>query len=144
MATITKFEELEIWQFARQLSRKIFTLSEKEKFNKDYGIRNQIRDSSGSVMDNIAEGFGRGGNKEFVAFLCYSIGSCSETQSQLYRALDYNYISKTEFDECYILAQTIINKTGSFVTYLNKSNVKGEKYKHRTEINHKPQTTNQI
>ena len=142
MATITKFEELEIWQLARQLSKKVFALTEKEKFCKDFGIRNQIRDSSGSVMDNIAEGFGRGGNKEFVTFLCYSIGSCSETQSQLYRAFDYNYISKTEFEECYILAKTIINKTGSFVSYLNKSNVKGEKFKHRAETNNKQQTTN--
>lgn len=137
MATITKFEELEIWQLARQLSKKVFTLTEKEKFNKDFGIRNQIRRS---VMDNISEGFGRGGNKEFITFLCYSIGSCSETQSQFYRALDYDYISQIEFDESYILAKTIINKTGSFVTYLNKSNVKGEKFKHRTETNHKPQT----
>lgn len=142
MATIKQFEDLEIWQLARQLADKIFILTEKGKFNTDFGIRNQIRNSSGSVMDNIAEGYGRGGNKEFVTFLCYSIGSCSETQSQLYRALDYNYINQLEFDECYTLAKTIINKTGNFVTYLNKSNVKGEKFKYRTESNNKLQTTN--
>jgi four helix bundle protein len=142
MATIKKFEELEIWQMSRELDKKIFSLTEKEKFNKDFGIRNQIRDSAGSVMDNIAEGFGRGGNKEFVNFLSYAIGSCSETRSQLYRALDRNYIDHIEFTESYNLSKMIISKCGSFVTYLNKSNVRGEKFKHRTEINQQQQTTN--
>lgn len=142
MATIKQFEDLEIWKLARELSKKIFILTEKEKFSRDFGIRNQIRDSSGSVMDNIAEGFGRAGNREFVTFLCYSIGSCSETQSQLYRALDYRYIKQSEFDECYNLTKIIINKTGSFVSYLNKSGIKGEKFKNRTETNNKQLTTN--
>lgn len=142
MATIKQFEDLEIWQMSRELDKKIFSLTEKEKFSKDFGIRNQIRDSSGSVMDNIAEGFGRGGNKEFVNFLTYAIGSCSETQSQLYRALDRNYINEAEFTESYTLSKTIIYKCGSFVTYLNKSNVKGEKFKYRTDTNNKQQTTN--
>ena len=102
MATIKQFEDLEIWKLARQLSNKIFILTEKEIFKQDFGIRNQIRNSSGSVMDNIAEGFGRGGNREFVIFLGYSIGSCSETQSQLYRALDRNYIDQTEFENVMI------------------------------------------
>jgi four helix bundle protein len=140
MATINKFEDLEIWKLARQLAKQIFALTEKEKFSRDFELKNQIKASSGSVMDNIAEGFGRGGNKEFVTFLCYSIGSASESQSQLYRALDYNYITQTEFDENYTLASTIIKKCGSFVTYLNKSNYKGEKFKHRTEK--QQQTTN--
>lgn len=129
-------------EIARELDKKIFALTEKEKFNKDFGIRNQIRDASGSVMDNIAEGFGRGGDKEFINFLSYAIGSCSETQSQLYRALDRGYISSFEFEESYMLSKTIINKCGSFVTYLNKSNVRGEKFKHRTEANNKQQTNN--
>jgi four helix bundle protein len=142
MATIKQFEDLEIWQLSRELDKKIFSLTEKEKFSKDFGMRNQIRDASGSIMDNIAEGFGRGGNREFVNFLTYSIGSCSETQSQLYRALDRNYINETEFNESYNLSKTIITKCGSFVTYLNKSTVRGEKFKHRTELNNKQQTTN--
>ncbi|MDF2438339.1 MAG: four helix bundle protein [Bacteroidota bacterium] len=142
MATIKQFEDLEIWKLARELDKKIFALTEKDKFNKDFGIRNQIRDSSGSVMDNIAEGFGRGGNREFVNFLSYAIGSCSETQSQLYRALDRNYINEIEFKESYDLSKIIITKCGSFVTYLNKSAVRGEKFKHRTETNNKQQITN--
>lgn len=89
MSTIKKFEELDIWQLARQLCNKIFVYTEKSKFAKEFGLKRQIRDSSGSVMDNISEGFGRGGNKEFINFLSFAIGSCCEVKSQLYRALDW-------------------------------------------------------
>ena len=104
MATITKFEDLETWQLARQLADKVFQLTKKNDFAKDFGLIKQIRNSSGSVMDNIAEGFGRGGNKEFANFLCYSTGSCCEVQSQLYRAMDWKYITNDEFEETLLYA----------------------------------------
>lgn len=129
MATIKKFEDLEVWQMARKLANKVFDLTEKGKFIRDFGFKGQIKDASGSVMDNIAEGFGRGGNKEFINFLGYAIGSANEVQSQLYRALDWNYISEYEFKECCELAETIIAKAGSFINYLNNSSFKGEKFK---------------
>ena len=91
--TIEKFEDLEILQEARVLCKYIFVITEKEPFSRDFKLRDQIRASSGSVMDNIAEGFERDGNKEFIQFLSVSKGSCGETHSQSYRSFDYNYIT---------------------------------------------------
>jgi len=103
---IERFENLEIWIEARELCKTIFGITEKEPFNKDFKFRDQIRASSGSVMDNIAEGFERGGNKEFVQFLSIAKGSCGETRSQSYRAFDYGYINLETQDK--INSQTIL------------------------------------
>lgn len=92
---IKKFEDLGVWQEARELCKEIFNLISEGDFSKDYALINQINRSSGSVMDNIAEGFGRSGNKEFIQYLSISKASCMEVKSQLYRALDRNYL-KTE------------------------------------------------
>ncbi len=93
MATISKFEDLEIWMEARRLSNEIFHLmSEAENFHNDYRFRSQILAAAGSIMDNIAEGFERNGNVEFRQFLSIAKGSAGEVRSQLYRALDFNYI----------------------------------------------------
>jgi len=129
MGTIKKFEELDIWKLARKLSIIVFDYISKPNFSKDYGLKDQINNSSGSVMDNIAEGFGRGGNKEFVNFLSYAIGSCCETKSQLYRSIDRKYISENEFNKGYALCEEIISKAGSLITYLNNSEYKGQKFK---------------
>ncbi|MFP4089094.1 MAG: four helix bundle protein [Cyclobacteriaceae bacterium] len=86
MATIKSFEELDSWQKARRLCYEVFKVSSQEPFCRDFALKDQILRASGSVMDNIAEGFGRGGNKEFVQFLFYAKGSCVEVKSQLYRA----------------------------------------------------------
>jgi four helix bundle protein len=101
MSTIKRFEDLDVWQVARALSIEIFSFTEKVGFSKDFTLKDQIKRSSGSVMDNIAEGFAREGTKEFVYFLSISKGSAAEVQSQLYRALDFNYINRTEFDSSY-------------------------------------------
>jgi len=129
MATIRKFEDLDIWQMARDICRQIKTYVEKEKFSKDFTLKDQIKRSSGSSIDNIAEGFERDGNKEFIQFLSIAKGSIGETRSQMYRAYDYGYISKEECEltvqECIKLSQ----KTGSFITYLKNSELKGLKFR---------------
>ena len=93
MATINRFEDIEAWQHAERLEREIFKLTLEGEFAKDFSLKDQIRRSTGSVMDNIAEGFERSGNREFIQFLSISKGSCGEVQSQLYRALDQSYLS---------------------------------------------------
>src|SRR5665647_3333145 len=96
MATIKTFEDLEIWKLARLLCQDVFLITNHYFFSKDYGLKNQINNSNGSVMDNIAEGFDRDGTKEFIQFLSIAKASCGECRSQLYRALDRAYISNLE------------------------------------------------
>ncbi len=130
MATITKFEELEIWILARELTYEIFELfTTSENFARDFKLRDQINGSSGSVMDNIAEGFERGGRNEFINFLTFSKGSAGEVKSQLYRAMDRKYITQEQFDRLYEKADIIGKKIGSFINYLNKTEHKGNKFK---------------
>ena len=92
MATIKSFEEIEAWRKARVLSKEIFELTQKGSFSKDFSLRDQINRSSGSIMDNIAEGFERGGNTEFIQFLSIAKGSAGEVCSQIYRAHDRNHL----------------------------------------------------
>jgi four helix bundle protein len=91
---IARFEDLEIWKEARELSKLIKSFTKKSEFSRDYKLSSQINSSSGSVMDNVAEGFDRDGNKEFIQFLSIARGSNAEKRSQGYRAFDYEYISK--------------------------------------------------
>jgi four helix bundle protein len=94
MASIEKFEDIEAWQKARELTREIYRVTNQGAFAKDFGLRDQIRRASVSIMSNIAEGFGRGGNREFIQFLSMAKGSVSEVQAQLYVAVDVGYITK--------------------------------------------------
>jgi four helix bundle protein len=128
MATIKHFEDIEAWQLARQMCVEIHDITLQGAFGNDFSLKDQIRRSSGSVMDNIAEGFGRDGNREFIQFLSYSKGSASEVQSQLYRALDNKYIDEGTFQKLYDLAKNIIGKTTNFMKYLSNSSLKGPKY----------------
>ena len=127
--TITKFEDLEIWQEARELSKEIVRITNIEPFSKDYRFRDQIRASSGSVMDNIAEGYERDGKKEFIQFLSISKGSLGETKSQCYRAFDNEYINETELNELLLKVDLLGKKLGNFMNYLKKSQFPGHKYK---------------
>ena len=128
MASFKTFEEIESWKMSRDLSKLIFN---KFSLSKDYPLNDQINRSSGSVMDNIAEGFGRTGNREFVLFLSFSNGSCSELSSQLYRALDRNYISHNEFQDLTEMAERIRKMNNRLIEYLKESDFRGRKFKSR-------------
>lgn len=128
MATIKHFEELEIWKMSRILCTEVYNLIIKTELKNDYKLKEQINGSSGSVMDNIAEGFERNGNKEFRQFLSISKASCGETQSQLYRVLDRNYIDIEKFNELKELTTQLRTKIGSFIKYLNNNEYKGHKF----------------
>lgn len=113
MATIKRFEDLEVWQLARELNIKITPLLERLSEVKNYDLKSQLDRSAGSVMDNISEGFERDGNREFIQFLAISKGSLGEVRSQLYRTLDRNFIEKEKHDvlqeECLVLAGKLGN-----------------------------------
>jgi four helix bundle protein len=128
MATIGRFEDLQMWQKARVLCKEIYIVVSKKSFN-NFSLKDQILASSGSVMDNIAEGFGRENNKEFIVFLGYSKGSLSETESQIYRLLDTQAINQKLFDDLYALADEIQKMISTFIVYLGKTEFRGLRYK---------------
>ena len=128
MATINSFEELDIWQLGREICKDVWDKFENKSLGKDFELKNQMNRSSGSIMDNIAEGFERNGRREFINFLSYSKGSCGELRSQLFRAFDRNHISKEEFEFLKEKTITESKKIGSFMAYLVKSDHKGSKF----------------
>ena len=129
MSTIKKFEDLEIWQSARILCQDIHNIITTTSLNNDYKLRDQINSSSGSIMDNIAEGFERNGKNEFRQFLSIAKGSCGETRSQLYRVFDKKYINRKKFEEIKETTIILSKQLNSFINYLNRSNYDGTKYK---------------
>jgi len=126
---IERFEEIIAWQKARVLCKLIHGFTLKKPFYRDFKLVSQIKGSSGSAMDNIAEGFERGGNKEFSQFLSISKGSAGESRSQLYRALDNGYITEEEFNEAYLIADEVGKLTGALMSHLKSSDFKGNKFK---------------
>lgn len=128
MASINNFEELIAWQKARELAKDVWCLTVNEPISKDFSLIDQMRRSSGSVMDNIAEGFERGGNKEFVQFLSYSKGSLGETKSQLYRAFDRNHINQETLNNQFLKIDELGNMIGGLMRYLKNSKIKGTKF----------------
>ncbi len=123
---ISRFEEIEAWQLARELTRMVYRLTKKKAFGLDFGLKRQIQEAAGSSMHNIAEGFDSETNAEFSRFLRYAKRSCTEVQSELYVALDEAYISRDEFDDTYEQARRTRAAIRGFINYL-------ENYKSRTE-----------
>ena len=117
---IERFEDIEAWQLARELARKVYRLTKKPEFAKDYGLKRQIQDAAGSSMHNIAEGFDSETNAEFIRFLRYAKRSCTEVQSELYVALDEEYISSNEFKDVYEQARRTRAAVRGFINYLKK------------------------
>ena len=118
MPKIERFEDIEAWKKARELTKQIYKISSSGTFAKDFGLKEQIRRASISIMLNIAEGFARKTDKEFARFLVHSHGSAAEVQSALYVALDQNYITKDEFDSLYSSAEKISKMLMNFSVYL--------------------------
>ena len=129
MSRIERFEDILAWQKARYLVRAIYQITATKKFAKDYGLSNQIQRSTVSIMSNIAEGFDRGGNKEFIQFLSIAKGSASEAESQLYVAVDNGYITQSQFEEIRKITNDVKSLISGFIRYLKKSDLKGVKYK---------------
>lgn len=129
MAAVRDFEELSIFQKARELSKKIYPITQRGDFKNDFRFVQQIRAAAGSIMDNIAEGFERTGNKEFLNFLYIAKGSCGEVRSQLIRANDIGYITPEEYDELYTECRKLSAGIMNFIKEIKSSEMEGAKYK---------------
>ena len=129
MATISKFEELEIWQKAREICQYVELLIQTTNLKSNFFLKDQIDRSSGSIMDNIAEGFERNGNREFIQFLSIAKGSAGEAKSQSYRAFDKKLISEEQHLKLNEMIEIEKNKIGSMMNYLNNCEIKGLKFK---------------
>jgi four helix bundle protein len=129
MATFERFEDIEAWQKARELVKAVYGVTADGAFARDFGLRDQIRRAVVSVLSNIAEGFERGGDKEFSQFLAVAKGSCGEVRAQLYVALDQRYINEEQFDTLSGNAVQISRLLAGLMTYLRQSGYKGSKFK---------------
>ncbi|MEX0802822.1 MAG: four helix bundle protein [Candidatus Binatia bacterium] len=125
---VKNFEDLEIWKDARALTRGIYQLTRDSRFSKDFGLRDQIRRAAVSIMSNIAEGFERGGNQEFVQFLYVSKASCGEVRSQLYIALDQSYVAPEDCDDASKTFRRLSIMISNLIDYLKRNGMKGSKY----------------
>ena len=125
---VKNFEDLNVWKQARQLTQEVYRLTKTEKFLKDFGLRDQIRRAAISVMSNIAEGFERGGNQEFVQFLYVAKASCGEVRSQLYVALGQGYATTNDTEKLLQLFRRLSGMISNLITYLRESDMKGEKF----------------
>ena len=128
VSKVHRIEDLRIWQCARTISKDIYTFSRRENFEKDFRFVQQMRAAAGSIMDNIAEGYGRSGTKEFIQFLYISKGSCQELISQIYRAWDVEYISEEEFNDLKKRLVSLSVMIHNFIESLNNTDTKGPKY----------------
>lgn len=120
MGKFNSFEEINSWQKARQFNKRIYEVTDNQNFKKDFDLARQIRRASVSISSNIAEGFERNTDKEFIHFLYIAKASAAEVRSQLYLALDLNYIEKVEFEELSNDASDISKIISGFIKYLNK------------------------
>jgi len=129
MATITRFEDIGAWQKARMLADQVYDVSDVGRFARDFALRDQMRRAVISASSNIAEGFERGGDKEFIQFLYYSKGSVGELRSQLYLALDRNYVTAAQFERLSGNALEVSRMTSGLIDYLSNSKLRGSKFR---------------
>ena len=129
MAKISRFEEIESWKRARMLTNEIYTITSSGTFSRDFALRDQIRRAAISILSNIAEGFERGGDNEFLQFLSIAKGSCGEARAQLCVALDQAYISTAQFDTLCKSANDVSQLISGLMKYLRQSNLRGSKYR---------------
>ncbi len=129
MASIQRFEDIEAWKLARSLTNRIYDVTAKADFNRDYGLRDQIRRAAISIVSNIAEGYERDGDKEFLQFLSVAKGSSGEVRAQLYLAHDRTYLSDEEFSELSRKAVELSRVIAGLIKYLRQSQLTGKKYK---------------
>jgi len=125
------FEDLDVWKEARRLTQQVYGATEDSRFSRDFGLRDQIRPAAVSIMSNIAEGFERGGNQEFIQFLYIAKGSCGEVRSQLYVALDQEYVGRKLFDQMFNSLKRLSGMISNLIDYLKGSRMRGEKFKKR-------------
>jgi four helix bundle protein len=129
MPKIEKFEDIEAWKLAREATKLVYSVSSEGNFSRDFALRDQIRRCAISIMSNIAEGFERDGDKEFIQFLAIAKGSCGEARSQLYIALDQKYITDEQFETTYNSLLNTGKLIGGFMRYLQSSEFKGAKFR---------------
>jgi len=142
MAKIERFEDIEAWQKARELRRTVYRFTRTKPFAVDFALVGQIRRAAISAGSNIAEGFERGGNREFIQFLAQAKGSAGEIKDQLYCALDEAYITQPQFDQAYQLADATSRLIGGFMSYLRPAEATGHKFATGATANSKPKTQN--
>ena len=128
MSKIERFEDIDCWKKARELTKSIYSISLGLKFSKDFPLRDQLRRASISILSNIAEGFERDGNKEFVQFLSIAKGSCGEARAQLYVALDQEYITDAQFRSTSEMAIEVSRMLSGLIKYPRQSEMVGRKY----------------
>ena len=128
MAKVQKFEDLTIFQMARDLCKEVYAITKEGEFHKDSRFVQQIRAAAGSVMDNIAEGFERDGNKEFINFLYIAKGSCGEVRSQIIRASDVGFIDKETATRLYNDCMSLSKAIATFIKSIKSSDYRGSKH----------------
>jgi four helix bundle protein len=129
VSRIEQFEDIDSWKLGRELTREIYRITSEGNFARDFEPRNQIRRAAVSILSNIAEGFERTGNREFVQFLSMAKGSCGELRAQLYVALDQNYITSAQFEALSQQARSVSQLTSGLIRYLQQSELRGSKFK---------------
>jgi four helix bundle protein len=133
---IKNFEDLEIWQMARRMTQEIYTLGRTPKLSRDYGLKDQMQRSAVSIMSNVAEGFERGGNQEFVQFLYVAKASSGELRSQLYVALDQEYLDQTSVEKLLTALKRLSVMIKHLIDHLKQSGLRGPKYNNSNRQNH--------
>lgn len=129
MAKITRFEDIESWKRARRFTNEIYRITSAGRFSRDFALRDQIRRVAISILSNIAEGFERGGDNEFLQFLSVAKASCGEARAQLYVAMDQSYISSRDFEVLAASANEVNQLIAGLMKYLRQSQLRGSKYR---------------